>query len=90
MNKCLICDENIEDSFNSLFMDANNVCYKCIKKFKTRNKKFVIDGVEGEIIYYYDDFFKDLLFRYKGTGDYPLKDAFFTHNFSRIKRKYRN
>ena len=76
MSKCLVCDEIIEENFNSLFNKNYKICYKCFLKFKIRNTKFKIEGVEGLILYYYDEFFKDILYRYKGCYDYLLKDVF--------------
>ena len=89
MNKCIICDSTIEDTFSSLFSEVNKVCYECFKKFKIRNKKFFINRVNGTVLYYYDDFFKTLLYRYKGLKDYILKDAFLSYNLSKLKRKYK-
>ena len=87
--QCLICNKVIEETFNSLFSDSNRVCYKCLTQFKNRNEHFMIANVEGYVLYYYDDFFRDLLYRYKGCYDYVLKDAFFHHNLNMIRRKYR-
>lgn len=65
------------------------MCTECCNLFKKRNKKFVINGVEGEVFYYYDEFFKEVLFRYKGLGDYLLKDVFIWSKLNYIKRKYK-
>lgn len=89
MNRCLICNENIEDTFSNLFVCNVKLCYKCFNRFKFRNDKFVVEGCKGEILYYYDAFFKDVLFRYKGAGDYMLKDVFITYNLERLKNKYK-
>lgn len=83
-----MCNIVIEDTFNSLFNKTSKLCEKCIAKFKVRNKKIVISGIKGQILYYYDEFFKELLFKYKGLGDYLLKDVFI-HNKETLKRKYR-
>ena len=89
MNKCLVCDKVIENVFTNIFDDCDKFCYECIKKFEVRNKKFVINDVKGIILYFYNDFFKDVLFRYKGCGDYVLKDIFLVNYLFWIKRKYR-
>jgi len=89
MSKCLICNEKIQDSFNNIFNDRNYLCYDCLNKFKMRNKKFLIEGCKGIVLYYYDDFFKTILFRYKGAGDYALKDVFISNYKNKIKRKYK-
>lgn len=88
MNKCLVCDKNIEDTFNSL-INVYSICYSCLNNFKIRNKKFFISGVKGMILYYYDEFFKNVLYKYKGLGDYPLKDVFLNFNVYKLRRKYK-
>ena len=89
MNKCFVCDRVIETVFTNLFEDCNNICYECAGKLKQRNEKFVVDGCDGVILYFYDDFFKNILFRYKGCGDYFLNEIFLLNHYSRIKRKYK-
>lgn len=86
MSRCLICNCVKEETFNTLFNNECKLCYDCLKKFKVRNIKFFIDGVEGVVLYYYDEFFKDVLYRYKGCGDYALKDTF---GISELKNKYK-
>ena len=39
MNRCLICNENIEDTFSNLFVCNVKLCYKCFNRFKFRNDK---------------------------------------------------
>lgn len=88
MNRCLVCNEILQDNFNSIFSN-NKMCYSCFNKLKIRNKKFKIKGVNGLVLYYYNDFFKDVLFRYKGCYDYILKDIFLEYNLEKLKRKYK-
>ena len=89
MHRCIICNKTIEDTFNSLFNEVYKICYTCFQSFKMRNERFIIKGVEGFVLYYYDDFFRNLLYRYKGVGDYVLKDAFITYNLNQLKKKYK-
>lgn len=89
MNRCLVCNEVIEDNFNSLFCEKQKICYRCYKKFNVRNTLFYIEGAQCLILYYYNEFFKDVLYRYKGCYDYELKDCFLTYNLNYLKRKYR-
>ena len=87
--QCLVCDKVIEDTFMSLFDKESKICYECLNKFKIRNERFVIDGVEVFILYYYNDFFKDVLYRYKGCYDYVLKDIFINFNLGKLRKKYK-
>ena len=89
MSNCLICDEIIEENFISLITSSKQVCYKCYNSFKKRDEEFNINGLKGCVLYYYDEFFKNLLYRYKACGDYTLKDAFLLHRIKDIKRKYK-
>lgn len=89
MNNCLICNKVIEEDFTSLICEEKNVCSDCYKCFKIRNDKFIIDGVEGEVLYYYDEFFKSVLYKYKGCGDYALKDVFLEYKKNELRKRYR-
>ena len=42
-----------------------------------------------EILYFYDDYFRDVLYRYKGCYDYVLKDIFLSYKLTSLKRKYK-
>lgn len=87
--QCLICNKVIPQTFLNLVNTENFVCYECMSKFKKRKEITFVEGVEVEILYYYDSFFKDLLYKYKGCYDYVLKDCFLLYNQSYIKKKYR-
>lgn len=89
MNRCFICTKVIEDDFVNLICERRKVCSECSNSFKIRNDKFYIDNIEGRVLYYYNDFFKEILFRYKGIGDYLLKDVFFNFYLEKLKKKYR-
>ena len=85
MNRCLICFKPIEETIN-----CNAVCNKCLSKFKVLNKTVYVDNVEVLILYEYDDFFKEILYRYKGCYDLCLKDAFLNNFLTKLKMKYKN
>lgn len=85
MNRCLICFKGVEETINN-----NKVCKNCLSKFKVIEKIVFIEGVETTILYLYNDFFKELLYRYKGCYDLALKDAFLTNYLVKLKRKYRH
>lgn len=89
MNRCLICEKVIDDTFSSLIGENYKICYECFNRFKKRNVNVRVDNVECLILYYYDDFFKSALYKYKGCFDYALKDVFITYNLNYLKRKYR-
>ena len=84
MNRCLICFKNVEETINN-----THVCNACLKKFEVIEKVLKVEGKECLILYKYNDFFKELLYRYKGCFDYVLKDAFLTNYLIKLKFKYR-
>lgn len=89
MGNCLICDSVVEEGFASLFVFSDKVCYICQNSFEVRNECFFIEGVKGCVLYYYDSFFKNLLYKYKGCGDYALKDTFLRTHSKELRRKYK-
>lgn len=84
MNRCLICFGVIEETINN-----NYVCKKCLAKFEVIEKKILVDKREVFILYGYNDFFKELLYRYKGCYDMELKNAFLNNYLFRILCKYK-
>lgn len=87
--QCLICNKIIQDTFIGLLRETNNICYECFNSFQRRNENLYVCGVECFVLYYYDDFFKNLLYRYKGCYDYVLKDCFLIDNIKYLKRRYK-
>ena len=84
MNRCLICFNSIEERVDNVLL-----CNGCLSKFEILEKVFYYDGVEILVLYKYNDFFKELLYRYKGCYDVILKDAFLNHFLFRLKKKYK-
>lgn len=88
--QCLICFDNLnkQTSLFHLFYQPT-LCLKCLNKFVIYNQRHLYQNYPIVILYYYNDFFKKILFQYKGQGDYALKDAFF-NSFPELKHEYRN
>lgn len=88
--QCLICFKDI-DKLPSLFhlVYQPTLCLNCLNQFKIYDKTHLFHGYYLRILYYYNDFFKKILFQYKGQGDYALNSAFF-NAFQDLKFKYRN
>jgi ComF family protein len=84
MNRCLVCFQAKEESLTN-----KCVCNKCLSKFKVIEKTIHYKGIEIFILYEYNDFFKQLLYRFKGRCDYDLKDAFLNDFLLKIKNKYK-
>ena len=77
-NNCLICFNSLyeEISIKSIFSINQCICDRCLDKFISINKTQFINGVETLFLYNYNDFFKTLLYQYKGCYDVELKDVF--------------
>ena len=75
--QCLICfnDTNKYPSLYHLLYQPT-LCLKCLNQFAIYNCHHYYHGYPLVILYHYNDFFKKILFQYKGQGDYALKDAF--------------
>lgn len=84
MNRCLICFKSVEETLSD-----NHICNKCLAKFKVIEKVIYFENTEILILYEYNDFFRELLYRYKGCYDKCLKDAFLENFLIKLKRKYR-
>lgn len=84
MNRCLICFERVQETLN-----CNKVCNACLSKFKIINKTIYYKGIEIYILYEYNDFFRELLYRFKGCYDFALKDAFLVNQLLLLKKKYK-
>ena len=85
----MICFNNI-NQIPSLYhlIYQPSLCLHCLNQFESYNKCHIYQGYSLTILYHYNDFFRKILFQYKGQGDYALKDAFF-NAFTDFKYKYR-
>ena len=89
--RCLICHEPIYKTISlSTLVNPQNICINCYKQFKVLNTKTTLSSYPITILYDYDDFYKSLLYQYKGLYDYPLKDAFFSFSKDFITYYYKD
>ena len=88
---CLICLSSISktSSFHQLFTH-HCICSSCLSLFKRIDIKTNFQGYPLRILYAYNDFFRTLLFRYKGQYDYALKDAFLDMYKRELQRRYKD
>ncbi|MCD8209574.1 MAG: hypothetical protein LUC31_02005 [Coprobacillus sp.] len=52
------------------------LCDECLNKLKPTWHKEKINGYPALFIYEYDDAIRELIYKFKGCGDYELKDVF--------------
>ncbi|MGX8680230.1 MAG: ComF family protein [bacterium] len=86
---CLICLKPLKHSSSySHLLHIQPLCQSCLASFTRIDTHLTIMAHSVCVLYAYDDFFKALLYRYKGLYDYALKDAFLPFSLSVLKRKY--
>lgn len=88
---CLICFEPLmkEPSIIHFFRQPP-LCQSCLNRFEIIDYQFMFHSYPLRILYRYNDFFRELLFRYKGMYDYPLKDAFLYLYNDELKEYYKD
>lgn len=74
---CLICNEPLLKNISFVHLiKALPICSHCLNQFQIIDKTFPFYHYPLHILYFYNEFFKSLLFQYKGLYDYALKDVF--------------
>lgn len=66
------------------------ICISCLQQFDILNSYGTVSHYSVRILYTYNDFFKQLIYQYKGLYDYALKDVFLDSFQEELKRRYRN
>lgn len=89
MKHCLICFKNIEDSELAALLLKQVVCMACFDQFEVILRKLSINEASGIALYRYNDFIKELIYRYKGSHDFVLKDIFLSYYLKELQFKYR-
>lgn len=87
--RCLICFQPIHREVFLITMVANpHICIHCFRKFKVIYKKTRLENCCLTILYQYTDFFKSLLFQYKGQYDYALAKVFLDPYIYELHKQY--
>lgn len=71
--QCKICLKEFE---KTNFFSFSNICPNCFAQFDVKFIWLKINKIKALVIYSYNDFFRNLLYLYKGCYDYELKDVF--------------
>lgn len=88
---CKVCFKEIEcNSYHSLLSNNNCLCHSCFQKLKAIDRKFVIEGIEGIVLYDYNEFLKEILYKLKGCGDIEIASVFLSHRLFPYKLFYLN
>ena len=88
---CLVCGQPLLKDISLIHLINNySLCLSCMKKFEILNWKFYFNHYHLTILYLYNDFFKTLLFQYKGQYDYLLKDVFVDLYKQEFNQRYKD
>ena len=88
---CLICHTPLLKEVSLLHLVRHySICKSCMNKFDVVDRTISFYHHPLRILYTYNDFFKSLLFQYKGQYDYVLKDAFLSLFINELKEKYKD
>ncbi len=74
---CKICFEKFNvATYTKIGVYNQIICKNCLKKFKSKFIRYEIEGIRGLAIFNYDDTMKQLIYQFKGCGDYELYPVF--------------
>ena len=83
---CKICFEKFNvDTYSKVEIYEQILCKKCLKKFKPRFIRYKIDDVKAMSIYNYDENMRQLIYQFKGCGDYELYPVFLSQYKSELR-----
>lgn len=89
-NECIICfSPLLKDISLYHLIHKSTICTNCIKQFKVINTTISFYHYPLHILYEYNDFFRQLLYQYKGQYDYALKDVFLELYKDQLSTKYK-
>lgn len=90
-DECLICHTPLlKDISLTHLLQPMPLCNECMQKFQIINLNLDFHHHPMRILYQYDDFFKTLLFQYKGLYDIALKDSFLCLYNQEIIQQFKN
>ncbi|MCD7809085.1 MAG: hypothetical protein LUH02_07065 [Erysipelotrichaceae bacterium] len=90
-DECLICNTPLlKDMSLTHLMRDFPVCKRCMQQFQIIDWHLDFHHHPMRILYQYDEFFKTLLFQYKGLYDIALKDTFLCMYDHELSHTYKN
>lgn len=70
------------------FFAGEKICASCFRSLEVIFEKKRIGSVLGLILYAYNDFFRNLLYLFKGCADYELKEVFLSRFKAELKIRF--
>ncbi len=88
--RCLYCDKELgQGSLRDIFIGEDPLCYACRKKWQKEPIHFLLEGIEVDADYLYEEAFSSCLIQYKECYDEAFKDAFLFEVKKKLRRRYR-
>ena len=89
--QCLLCLEDVHRFVSAyhLLYDSH-LCLSCMQKFEVLDRVTTIKQHRLHILFHYNDFFRQLLYQYKGLYDIALKYVFLDMFIQELKHRYHN
>lgn len=75
------------NSFDSL-LRGERICASCFRRLEVLFETKRIGSVSGRVLYAYNDFFRNLLYLFKGCGDYELREVFLSRFQRELKIRF--
>ncbi len=91
MKVCKVCFKNIESEIfiNDLFnVKEHSLCYKCFQKMELLRKDIKVQGIKIYVLMKYNDFMKELIYKFKGLFDIELRTIFLEYFIAELENKY--
>ncbi len=88
---CLVCFKNLLEisTFQSLSFFHPTLCETCFKKLEVANFQMEFHHYSIQILFYYNDFLKSLIYQFKGCYDIALAPIFLDYHLKQLKQKYK-
>lgn len=88
-DECLICFKPLNKHISLAHLTFHYpLCISCINKFESIDHTILFHHYPLRILYKYNEFFKSLLYQYKGLYDLALKESFLCLYKKELKNKY--
>ena len=90
-DECLICLTPLLKDISFAHLVKNfPLCSRCLNQFEIIDAHIDFHHYPLHILYSYNEFFRSLLFQYKGLYDHALKDAFLCLYHEQFQQKYQD
>ena len=88
---CKRCFKELnEATFHNLLCKDACLCHKCLQELDPVLNEFNIGKIKCLNVYWYNDYVKELLYKFKGCLDYELKDTFLDYYNDYFSSKFKH